>query len=88
MDKVDKSLLGADLAAAREQLRESLAEMGGLRTDSITISARWAAGIACVEVSHFPPDSSKRKYLRLRLDEARRLRDELDAVIAEREPDA
>ena len=46
MDKVDKSLLGADLAAAREQLRESLAEMGGLRTDSITISARWAAVIA------------------------------------------
>lgn len=32
MDKVDKSLLGADFAGAREQLRESLAKMGGLRT--------------------------------------------------------
>ena len=87
MDKVDKSLLGADFAGAREQLRDSLAEMGGIHIDSITISVRWAAGIACVEITHHEP-GSRRRHLRLRLDEAIRLRDELDAVIAEREPDA
>lgn len=52
-----------------------------------TISARWAAGIACVEVQHHQP-GRKRVYLRLELDEARKLADDLAAVIKEREPDA
>lgn len=48
-----------------------------------TVSARWAAGIAKVEVKHDRSDR-KRVYLRLDLAEAKKLRAELDAVIAER----
>lgn len=53
------------------------------RTESI--SARWAAGIACVEIKHDRPDTRKRAYLRLSLDEARKLLLDLAEVIAERE---
>jgi|ERR1051326_5367613 hypothetical protein len=52
----------------------------------MSVSARWAAGIASVEIRHDRPDR-KRVYLRLDLDEAKRLRDELGVVIGEREPD-
>jgi hypothetical protein len=52
----------------------------------VSVSARWAAGIAAVEIRHDRPDR-KRAFLRLDLAEARKLRDELSAVLAEREPD-
>jgi hypothetical protein len=53
----------------------------------VSVSARWAAGIARVEVRHDRKDGRKRAFLRLDLDEAKKLRDELDAVIAERQVD-
>lgn len=52
------------------------------------VSARWAAGIANVEVRHNPRGGASRAvYLRLTLDEAKKLRADLDDVIGEREPD-
>lgn len=52
----------------------------------MSVSARWAAGIACVEVRHDRP-GRKRAYVRLTLDEAKALRDAIDEVIDERQPD-
>lgn len=76
---------------------ESAARSSGTPHDStnvesaahpLYVSARWAAGIAKVEVRHDPRGGASRAvFLRLTLDEAKKLRDDLETVIEERQPD-